>query len=97
MGTTVHQIRQWLEQGKRDGKSHVLIVCDTFDWDDFPVFVDAGQNPRIVAREWSDEEDFKLMEVYDLSMDFEEQLVPYVNVFNWGESWPPIPEDGGPA
>lgn len=91
MGTSVDEIRAWLEEGKRDGKSHVIVVCDTFDHEDYPVFVSKDQNPRIVAKEYDSKNMQKIMEVYNLSMDFDEQLNPKKRVLNWGEEWPPLP------
>ena len=49
MPTTQKDIRGWLHRGKEKGATHVLVVCDTFDHSDYPVFVMLGQNVRKVA------------------------------------------------
>lgn len=67
-------IRGWLERGKEQGATHLFVVCDTFDWDDYPVFKnctpeqakeEAGRYPREMQ---------KLMEVYRLDQDWDAQL-----------------------
>ena len=53
----------------------MLVVTDTFDYEDFPVFVGKDENVHEVYREHSDSNKMsKVMEVYNLSMDLDEQL-----------------------
>jgi len=75
MGTTKANIRGWIEdaQGERD-ISHVIIVCDTFDWEDYPVRVKIGQDVREKMKEYNHTNMQKIMEVYNLGMDIEKQL-----------------------
>lgn len=74
MPTTQQDIRSWLERGKDKGATHVLVVCDTFDWSDYPVFVMPGQDARKLADENNGPNMTKLMEVYNLGKDWDEQL-----------------------
>jgi len=37
--TTKENIQQWFEEGLELGASHLLVVCDTFDHEDYPVYV----------------------------------------------------------
>jgi len=39
MATTKEDIQRWLDYGKESGATHVIVVCDTFDWEDYPVYV----------------------------------------------------------
>ena len=46
MGTTRERIREWIERGQEEGATHVIVVCDTFDWEDYPVMVKPGEDVR---------------------------------------------------
>lgn len=67
--TTKTEIREWLERGREKGATHMIVACDTFDWEDYPVFVEPGDDARKIA-----EQHEKVMEVYRLDMDWAEQL-----------------------
>lgn len=49
MATTTDMIREWLEEGKKEKATHVIIVCDTFDWEDFPINVSQDED---VKKRW---------------------------------------------
>lgn len=73
--TTKEEIRSWLERGKREGATHVIVVCDSFDYEDYPVMVKpGGKSCREVEAEYSGKNMQRVMEVYSLSLDFESQL-----------------------
>ena len=74
MGTTKDDIRGWIERGKRNGASHVIVVCDTFDWEDFPVEVTPQQEVQAVLAEYRNNDCYRIMEVYKMSLDLESQL-----------------------
>lgn len=68
--TTKEEIRGWLTRGKAKGASHVAVRVDWFDHEDYPVFVEPGQDALTEARGSQD----RVMEIYDLSMDWDTQL-----------------------
>ena len=72
--TTKIDIREWLEQGKKRGADYLIVVCDTFDWEDYPVFVSADKVHKSYEHYNSGSNMQKVMEVYDLHQDFEKQL-----------------------
>lgn len=74
MGTTQNDIRSWIERGKAQGAMHVIVVCDTFSYEDYPVFVMPGTDARKKSEEYNDRNMRRLMEVYDLSLDIDEQI-----------------------
>lgn len=74
MPTTASDIKGWIERGKANGATHLIVACDTFDWEDYPVFVYAGQNAREKAAEYDGKNMQKLMEVYNLDQNIEKQL-----------------------
>ena len=51
MAATKKEIRQWLEHGKAQNATHMIVVCDTYDWEDYPVFISPNADVRIVARQ----------------------------------------------
>lgn len=67
---------------ERSGATHMLVVCDTYDWEDYPVYVLPGQDVHKVARENNGPNMTRLMEVYSLSKDWETQLSA-VRSFNY--------------
>lgn len=74
MSTTKADIRRWLEEGKREGATHMIVVCDTYDHTDFPVYVKKGENPATRATEESEKPMQRVMEVYALHLDWTKQL-----------------------
>lgn len=39
MAATLEDVNRWIETGKKEGATHLISVCDTFDWEDYPVYV----------------------------------------------------------
>jgi hypothetical protein len=74
MIATKAQIREWLERGRNDGATHVIIMCDTFSHGDYPVFVKHGQDPREIKRRIDDRDTHRFMECYALALPWESQL-----------------------
>lgn len=72
--TTPTEIRGWVEEGKAAGATHVIIVCDTFDWEDYPVFVSPHEDARTVYERYHGRNMQKVMEVYCTAMELETQL-----------------------
>lgn len=85
MATTKDLIAQWFTQGQARGATHLIVVCDTYEYEDYPVYVMPGENARQKANEYgrSDSRGLptlennqmsKVMEVYLLSTPLEGQL-----------------------
>ena len=72
MAASKSEIAQWFDDGVKKGASHMIIVCDTFDYDDYPKYVMPGDDPREKANNLGSMQ--TLMEVYNLSMDKNTQL-----------------------
>jgi hypothetical protein len=72
MTTTKQEISGWFDRGVAEGATHMVVVCDTYDWEDYPVFV---RSPEEAKRQFQDRSNMqKGMEVYNLSMPKDEQL-----------------------
>ena len=71
--TTRETIRNWLREGVEMGATHVIVAHDSFDGCDHPGFVMPGES---VYGEMSKcaEAHCRIMEVYALHVDIEEQL-----------------------
>ena len=67
-------IREWVESGVEQGATHVIIACDTFDYDNYPVYVMPGTDIKEEVDKRKSGNMQTIDEVYDLSMDIEEQL-----------------------
>lgn len=68
------EIRRWFERGKGDGAAFMLVACDTYSWEDYPVHCASAEALRARAAELHGPNMQKVMECYDLSMDMELQL-----------------------
>ncbi len=65
--TTPAEIGAWFDRGVADGASFMLVVCDTYDHEDFPVYVKPDQDVREIAKPYEQGANMaKLMEVYKL-------------------------------
>jgi hypothetical protein len=79
MAATRNEIKGWLERFKKEEATHVAIVCDTYDWDDFPkdftfsVDTPKAEIERIIRADCSGNMQ-RLMEVYRLDLDLNTQL-----------------------
>lgn len=73
MGVTKDTISNWFDKGVHMKATHMLVVCDEFDYSDFPVYVTNGR-ARARADELNGEDMTRVLEVYNLVMDKEDQL-----------------------
>jgi len=52
----------------------MIVVCDTFDYEDYPVFVGKDEDVRAVEKEYDGINMQKVMEVYNLKINIDAQL-----------------------
>ena len=72
MPTTREDIQRWIDQGIKEGATDLVVVCDTFDYGDYPVYCKSPQDARDRVKAPGSMQ--KIMEVYDLTGDTESQL-----------------------
>lgn len=77
MAAVQADIRRWLERGRQNGATHLIVVCDTFDHDDYPVFVKPTEDPHEVEETYNGKEMQRVMEVYRLDMSWDDQLAEH--------------------
>lgn len=74
MATTKSDILGWLQEGQERGATHMIVVCDTFDYEDYPVYVMPDEDVRKRESEYNGKNMQKVMEVYKLDSDLQRQL-----------------------
>ena len=74
MAATRTDIKHWFGQGVKQKATHMVVVCDTFDFEDYPIFVMPGEDVHEIAEKHDGPNMTKLMEVYSFSLDMETQL-----------------------
>jgi hypothetical protein len=67
MGTTKEQISEWFDRGVKQGATHMIVVCDTYDWEDYPKYVMPDQDVREEEEKSNGSSMQQVMEVYKLS------------------------------
>ncbi len=74
MTATLNDIKGWLKRGIAEEATHVIIVHDTYDHENYPVFVLSGEDVFERASKYNGSNMQTVDEVYDLTMDIDEQL-----------------------
>lgn len=82
-------IRGWFREGVAKGRTHMVIVCDTFSHDDHPEYFDNADDVR--KREAGLGSMERVMEVYHLLSPMEEQVTQR-RCFNYGPASPATKE-----
>jgi hypothetical protein len=73
--TTKEDIQVWFNDGRaRKDLTHMLVVCDTFDYEDYPVYVSRDKSVRDVFEEYNGKNMQKVMEVYSYRKNLQLQL-----------------------
>src|SRR3954466_55134 len=72
--TTRHEISEWFDRGKLDGATHMIVVCDTFDHEDYPCYAKDDAEAWEVYNNHDGLNMQRIMEVYDLRQPKQEQL-----------------------
>jgi len=49
-------IDRWIKEATEKGATHIISVCDTFDYDDYPVYVMPGENLAEIRAEYEGKE-----------------------------------------
>lgn len=74
MAASREDISSWFDRGVAQGSSHMIVICDTYDWEDYPMYVSPGQDAADIAAKNNGVNMQRVMEVYNLSMDKAVQL-----------------------
>lgn len=71
--TTKEDIKNWIDNAPK-GSTHMIIVCDTFAWEDYPVYIKKGENVKEIERGINGKSMQRVMEVYNLKKSIKKQL-----------------------
>ncbi len=74
MAASAADISKWFDNGVAKGATHMIIVCDTWDYEDYPVYVQKDENAFKIEKKYNSSNMQKVMEVYSLSLSKEEQM-----------------------
>lgn len=77
MAASTSNLIRWFQEGVKQNATHMIVVCDTYDWEDFPVYVSADQDAREVASKYAGANMQKIMEVYNLKMNMDSQMAEH--------------------
>ena len=69
------EIERWFEIGLKQKATHLIVVCDTFNYDDFPSYLTGtSEDAKREVDNINGKNMQKVMEVYNLSSEKSEQL-----------------------
>lgn len=75
MAATRRDIMEWYLRGVAEGHPRMIVWCDTFDYEDYPEYTDkTGDALRSYVTYHAGKNMKTLMEVYDLTGNFEDQM-----------------------
>jgi hypothetical protein len=74
MATTRKEIQEWLDSGIAMGTKFMIVVCDSFDHEDYPVYADTTEEFDGKYAKHNGQNMQRIMEVYDLSQPLDIQL-----------------------
>ena len=72
MAATRQDIEDWFDQGALSEALYMIVICDSFDYEDYPVY--AASSEECLQRYKNPGEMQRVMEVYDLRADKAEQM-----------------------
>jgi hypothetical protein len=72
MAATKENIKKWIVDSSDRKMDYMIVVCDQYDYENFPVFV-TSENLHKEAKRYG-RDMHKVMEIYDLNGDIEAQL-----------------------
>jgi len=77
--TTKQTISEWYDKGVEDGHIFMFIMCDTYDWEDYPKYASTLEDAYIIYTNFPSNMQ-KIMEIYDLRKDKQKQLNTHLNM-----------------
>ena len=77
MGTTKEDIKEWLETATAQKASHLIVVCDTFSYEDYPIYARDKNDCIQQVDDHNGKNMQKVMEVYNMSMDLKKQIAEH--------------------
>lgn len=73
MAASIADIAEWFQTGLDEGAAYMMVVCDTFDHDDYPVYTNEAEQFWLKYKAVDDQNMQRIMEVYDLRKPWSQQ------------------------
>ena len=70
MTATYDDVSAWFDDGLAKGANHMLVVCDTFDHDNYPVYILDGQGVHERIAQLETQPLLRIDEVYSYSAKY---------------------------
>jgi hypothetical protein len=75
MTTSREDLSRWFDEAKTKGVPFLIVATDTFDYTDFPVYVEKAEDFQVKYDLYNDSNRMlRVMEVYDIALSKEDQL-----------------------
>lgn len=74
MSVTKDDIIEWFQEGIKNNFKYMIVACDTFDWDDYPIYCKDEQEFEREYQNVNFVNMQKPMETYDLTLDMISQV-----------------------
>lgn len=81
MAATYYDIKRWFESAEKRGSTHMIVYCDDFDFEDYPVYMPSELEARRHVDEHNGKNMQRVMEVYKIELGWEAQSKG--RVMNW--------------
>jgi hypothetical protein len=77
VGTSKAELRTWFDAGVQQGARYMIVVCDSYDHEDYPVYASTDEEVWAKHAEYDGKNMQRIMEVYDLRMPRETQMAEF--------------------
>jgi hypothetical protein len=67
MAVTYNRFQEWIKEGKDQGAMYLISVCDTFDYDDYPVYANSEEEMLEKKEHYNNASMQRVNEVVDLT------------------------------
>ena len=75
MAASKDRIQLWFREGQSKDAHHMLVITDTYEYEDYPVYVMKNEDTKKKIKEVREESEMRVIqEIYDLSLDMNTQL-----------------------
>lgn len=80
---TLGERREWFAEGVLRGATHLIVVCDTFSYEDYMVFVMPDEDVYKVVAKYQGMNMQRVDEIFHLGSDREAQMIPGKRAMNY--------------
>ncbi len=80
MAASRQDVERWIQTARAQGATHVISVCDTFEWDDYPVYVMPGDDLEKVKAKYDGVNMQRINEVIPIRSAAAEKLLANRNL-----------------